>query len=578
MASLYVIRGRDLGKRFELTKARIELGRDSDNDFQVHDTEVSRHHAAINLAKDGFEIVDLESSNGTFLNSQRVTSKRLENGDRIQIGKTLMIFSGDMPRGDHSSTIQDVDIVRPNPAADIAQIRKALASDPVPMQDTTERWGAKVSGDVQAKTPAESASPQAHWEIVYRTALAVSRTLDIDSLLRQILDLIFQWVHCDRGCIMLVDDESNHLQPACRRNRLGLRSQDRMEISKTILDYVIERSEGVYTSNAIDDTRFDSAASIVSMGIREAICVPMQGRYGVVGAIYIDTSTSPGKFAESGAKQRFTEDHLKLMIAIGNQAALAIEDTFYYRGMVQSERLAVMGQTIATVSHHIKNILQGIRSGSYMVEEGLRQSQLDPIAKGWKIVQKNQERIASLVLDMLTYSKERTPQLRKSDPRLMIDDVVEMMESRAKEQSILLTWDRPADFPLVEMDQEAMHRALLNVLINGMDAVEQVEKPRIQVELKLDQVGRKVVIEVRDNGVGISEEQLTRVFQAFESSKGSSGTGLGLAVSQKILQEHGGDVEVKSQPGNGSCFSLVWPVCGPHEPMDSSSLNRPTVF
>ncbi len=76
------------------------------------------------------------------------------------------------------------------------------------------------------------------------------------------------------------------------------------------------------------------------------------------------------------------------MIAMGHQAALAVEDTFYYRGMVQAERLATMGQTIATLSHHIKNILQGINGGSYLVQEGLKRQQLDTIAKGWKIVEK----------------------------------------------------------------------------------------------------------------------------------------------------------------------------------------------
>ncbi len=126
-----------------------------------------------------------------------------------------------------------------------------------------------------------------------------------------------------------------------------------MELSKTILDYVIENSEGVWTTNAKDDERWQAGASIVNIGIQEAICVPMQGRYGTVGVIHIDTSMSPGQFLERDQKSRFNEDHLKLMVAIGHQAALAIEDTTYYRGMVQAERLAVMGQTIATLSHHI---------------------------------------------------------------------------------------------------------------------------------------------------------------------------------------------------------------------------------
>ncbi len=145
-----------------------------------------------------------------------------------------------------------------------------------------------------------------------------------------------------------------------------------MEISRTILDYVLQHSEGVLTSDAREDDRWDAAGSIVQMGVREAICVPMQGRYGIVGVIYIDTYTPPGRFVQRPAN-RFTEEHLKLMVAIGHQAALAVEDTSYYSAMVQAERLAAIGQTIATLSHHIKNILQGIRGGSYLIEEGLEE-------------------------------------------------------------------------------------------------------------------------------------------------------------------------------------------------------------
>ncbi|HMP07744.1 MAG TPA: GAF domain-containing protein, partial [Lacipirellulaceae bacterium] len=184
--------------------------------------------------------------------------------------------------------------------------------------------------------------------------------------------------------------------------RRGLRSDEKISISKTILDYVVEKNEGVLTSNARDDSRWDPAQSIVSLGVREAICVPMQGRYELVGAIYIDTAVTPQKTLATRGANQFTEEHLRLMIAIAHQAALAIEDTSYYKALVQAERLAAIGQTIASLSHHIKNILQGVRGGSYLIELGLRdhdaataddepdaeaaQKADDTIRKGWAIV------------------------------------------------------------------------------------------------------------------------------------------------------------------------------------------------
>ena len=268
---------------------------------------------------------------------------------------------------------------------------------------------------------------------MYRTALAVSHTLDIDQLLARIMDMIFEWVDADRGCIMLKDLDTGQLVPKVRRHRRGVQSDERITISQTILDYVVERNEGVLTSNARDDDRWDAAKSILRMGVREAICVPMQGRYDVVGVIYIDTSLTPQRILQQGSANKFTQEHLKLMIAIAHQAALAVEDTSYYKAMVQAERLAAVGQTIASLSHHIKNILQGVRGGSYLIEMGMKDhakaiadGEIDVEAaekavgimrKGWGIVEKNQERISALVMDMLTFSKEREPVPEPAEPQ-----------------------------------------------------------------------------------------------------------------------------------------------------------------
>ena len=154
--------------------------------------------------------------------------------------------------------------------------------------------------------------PQSSWlararsnlQVMYRTALAVSHTLDIDQLLQRIMELIFEWVEADRGCIMLMDPATKTLQPKVRRTRKGVSADERITISQTILDYVIERNEGVLTSDARQDQRWDPAGSIMQMGVREAICVPMQGRYDVVGVIYIDTSTSAQQLLQRGVTNK----------------------------------------------------------------------------------------------------------------------------------------------------------------------------------------------------------------------------------------------------------------------------------
>jgi signal transduction histidine kinase len=298
---------------------------------------------------------------------------------------------------------------------------------------------------------------------------------------------------------------------------------------------------------------------VLRTGVREAICVPMQGRYGTVGVMYVDTMVPLAESIESG-QWRFTDEHLKLMIAIGHQAALAVEDTTYYSAMVQSERLAGVGQTIATLSHHIKNILQGIRGGSYLVEMGLENDDAGVLRKGWDIVARNQNKISSLVMDMLSFSKEREPDPVPSDLVALVTDIAETVQQRADEAGITIHWDPPQDLPWLIFDPEGISRAVLNVVSNALDAVEDRPDPTIEIKVERDRQAGLVRVVVVDNGAGMDAETLATVFNLFVSTKGSRGTGLGLTVSRKILREHGGDIRATSTPGAGSTFTLEFPL------------------
>ena len=133
-----------------------------------------------------------------------------------------------------------------------------------------------------------------------------------------------------------------------------------------------------------------------------------------------------------------------LMVAIGHQAGLAIENTLFYNDKIQAERLAAVGQTIATLSHHIKNILQGIRGGSYLIDLGLNEKDESIVRRGWTIVEKNQTRIYNLVMDMLSFSKDREPALEPADLNETVGEVVELMQSRAAELGVRAGAGTPA--------------------------------------------------------------------------------------------------------------------------------------
>ncbi len=546
MAALFVIQGRNKGARFDLAgqPLAVTIGREAGNFIQLEDHEVSRRHAEIRRVGETLVLGDLKSSNGTFVNDRKVERAELSSGDRIRIGRTVLVYAKDH---DDEQAIGLVDIAGGEAGADGSRIIRTMREeDSIALaapEDGQSRWLARARSNVQ---------------VMYRTSLAVSHTLDIDELLGRVLQLVFEWVEADRGCIMLVDPETKELKTKARRDR---RADDTgsMTISRTILDYVLSNREGVLTSDAQDDDRFASGNSVVRTGVREAICVPLQGRYDIVGVIYVDTTTPLAEAVESG-RRRFGDDHLKLMIAIAHQAALAVEDTTYYSAMVQAERLAAVGQTIATLSHHIKNILQGIRGGSYLVEMGLEGDDLTMVRKGWDIVNRNQNKISSLVMDMLSYGKDREPDPVPSDLASLIAEIVETVHQRAEELGATIRWQPPADLPALRFDPEGIARAVLNVVTNALDAVESRPDPTISIEARVDREAGLARITVTDNGAGMSAETLGRIFNVFVSTKGARGTGLGLAVSRKILREHGGDIHATSHEGAGSTFVMEFPA------------------
>ena len=273
MPSLFVIQGRDQGSRFQLEESVHTVGRTQNNSVRLHDTEVSREHAELVRRGDSYVLRDLGSSNGTYVNGRPATEHELASGDQLQFGKSLLLYTG-FVEGAYEDIADKVDIVPRAGTNDGSRIVAALS------HYEGSDWALP---DASSSSNPWLARARSNLQIMYRTALAISHTMDIDQLLARIMDMIFEWVDADRGCIMLKDIEKDKLVPKVRRHRRGVRTDEKISISKTILDYVVERNEGVLTSNARDDERWDPAQSIVKLGVRE---------FPVLGAVAVYDGTS----------------------------------------------------------------------------------------------------------------------------------------------------------------------------------------------------------------------------------------------------------------------------------------------
>ncbi len=332
---------------------------------------------------------------------------------------------------------------------------------------------------------------------------------------------------------------------------------EKIHASRTIINHVLSSGEGVLSSNAMADRRFSAGKSVHNLGIRSALCVPIKasklsakGQEEIIGVIYIDSSVRNYTYAP---------DQLRLLTAIGLQAGLAVTNAKLYQTGLQAERMAAIGETTAALSHSIKNILQALRGGADVVEMGLRGANVPQAAKGWRIVDRNLEKIYNLTMNLLAYSRPREPKLEQINPKVLIEECLELIAAAASEKGVMAVADADPNHPAFPADPDGLHQVLMNLLINAMDAVEPT-KGLIRVVCRYDSEAKQSIIEVIDNGVGIPPNLMNHMFELFHSTKGNRGTGLGLAVAKKIVDEHDGSISVRSKQGEGTTFTIRLPV------------------
>ena len=223
MPSLFVIRGNDQGVRFELSDPTAGIGRDPSNLIQLHDTEVSRRHAELRSDGRGYVLSDLGSSNGTFVNGQRVERHELTSGDQVQLGGTLMLYTG-VSSESSADLLRTIDLADAQGSGDSSRIVRSIS----------QAEGSQLfSFEQQASESPWLARARSNLQVMYRTALAVSHTLDIDQLLHRIMQLIFE-VEADRGCVMFVDPTKKPTPKYGSSH--GSCPADRITISQTIID------------------------------------------------------------------------------------------------------------------------------------------------------------------------------------------------------------------------------------------------------------------------------------------------------------------------------------------------------
>lgn len=220
----------------------------------------------------------------------------------------------------------------------------------------------------------------------------------------------------------------------------------------------------------------------------------------------------------------------------------------------QAERLAHLGTMVATVSHEIKSPLGIVRSTAEILEK--RISKLAPGSEHLaRIVVDETVRLNNIVVEFLDFARPPKTRFERGNINEVVNKVLEFLSTELKRQSIELVTDLAPDLPETLLDRELFYRALLNIFMNGIQAIN--ENGMLRVSTRVTDGGMAALV-IRDNGVGIAADKLDQIFQPFFSDK-NKGTGLGLAITKNILDNHGAEITVESEEGHGTAFTIILP-------------------
>jgi signal transduction histidine kinase len=205
------------------------------------------------------------------------------------------------------------------------------------------------------------------------------------------------------------------------------------------------------------------------------------------------------------------------------------------------------------LAHEIRNPLAGIAGVIEIIGRDLPST--SPARAVVKDVRQEIARINHIVTDLLQTARPHPPKVRKSDLNVTVEHAVMLGRQQALAKSVEINLHKDASLPEVEHDSDQIHQVLLNLLLNALQAIDRQGK----VEVTLAHRGSNAVVEVTDNGRGIAPENLPNIFRPFYTTKGE-GTGLGLSLARRIIEDHQGRIDVTSAVGKGTTFAVVLPL------------------
>ena len=396
-------------------------------------------------------------------------------------------------------------------------------------------------------------------DTLYRVHRVIAAVTGLDTLLERVMEESKQVADAEACSLMLYDGQTQELYFRVAQGETGdqqaLKRHVRLKLDQGIAGVAARTRQTVNVEDAVKDPRFYALADEISgFRTRSVLAVPLQDRETLVGVLELLNKEGGGPF---------TDTDLHVMEMFSTLAASSIVNARLIEENLRAEHMAAIGEAVAGLSHYIKNLITGMTNSTELIDTALQGNKREMLDTVWPIFKRIVKRMSIFVQDMLAFSKPREPLRELCYVNALVEEVAETFRGLTPLKVVALEVDTKEACVPVYVDPSGLFSCLLNLVTNAGDAVPAAAgKICVAARVVGNGPALDLIVEVADNGPGIPDENIHKVFEPFFSTKGSMGTGLGLAVTRKTVREHGGDITVGRRPEGGALFRITLPDVG----------------
>ena len=395
-------------------------------------------------------------------------------------------------------------------------------------------------------------------ETLGKFSKAMVTILDLQSLSKRIIETITQTMGVEKASLFLWNEEKGGYSLFESKNIKMTASTPLLSKNDPLPHYLQKIEEIIIREELVKGANIPELNEVTKkMSLLEAeVSIPLILKGQLIGMINLGYKFN---------KDIYSHEDIELLSTLANQTAIAIENARLYEDLKRSksyirraDRLASLGTLTAGLAHEIRNPLVAIKTLTQLLPERLDdeefRNQFLQIASG------EVDRISSLVNELLDFARPSDPKLELEDINTVLDGMILLVSTETKKKQINIIKNYSSDLPPIQIDREQIKQVFLNILLNAIEATTENGKITVKTRSFMKPGGEPYLqIEFNDTGCGIPGEYIEDIFNPFFTTK-STGSGLGLSISNQIIQDHRGYIDVESQLGKGSSFFINLPV------------------